>query len=119
MSTVRLGRQGVISLARVVRISGTRLSGIAPQKLGRRGNKIMEKEIIILNESLLRSWAKDFVSFGGFGILLYFNHRYFGDHAIVAFMFVIGLSVMGFAKNSSDIKKFNSIEEAKKYINEL
>lgn len=79
----------------------------------------MEKEIIIVHESLLESWAKDAVSFGGFFFLLIANYRWLGNHASVAVMFVILLLVFISGRSAKNFKHFYNKDDAKKFIDNI
>ena len=77
----------------------------------------MEKEYIIIKESLIDSILSDIFTYSGFFFLLYCNKMYFGDHLLIAFCFVILMIMVAAVKGSKKIKRFNTLEEAKKYIN--
>lgn len=79
-------------------------------------NVVHKKQYLIASESLLSSIAKDITSLGLIAIMLFLNYKYFGNHTIIAFMFVLLIFLWIAVKGSNDVKKFNSKEEAIKWL---
>lgn len=81
--------------------------------------EIKKFDIVVLHESTISSWLKDIGTFGILGLMLYANFRWFGNHGIVAFGFLLMMiiSLVGNSKRLSN--QFTDKESAIKFINEL
>ena len=77
----------------------------------------METEYLIIKESLISSIVSDIFTYSGFFFLLYANKVYFGDHLLIAFSFVLLMLLCVATRGNKKIKRFNTLEDAKKYIN--
>jgi hypothetical protein len=77
----------------------------------------MEKEIVVLHESVIASWLKDIVTFGSIGLLLFVNERYFsGDGGVAVVLILMAITVCCARLITNN---FYSKEDAKKYIDDL
>lgn len=74
------------------------------------------KEVIVIEESLIGSVIKDVFTFGMFAGLLYFNHEYLGGSTIIDLAFVICVIIFLLGRNSKAVHRFTSKKEAIKHL---
>lgn len=81
----------------------------------------MEKEYIIINENVISSWLKDIVTFGSMFFMLLANRLWLGDRTITVVFILVIIFLWAFGRSgvSKSIHRFNSVKEAKEYINKL
>jgi Co/Zn/Cd efflux system component len=76
-----------------------------------------EVKMIVAHESVFASVVKDTFTFGSIGVLIALNHKFWGGHAWIDIMFTLFILVWGATKSSKSISRFNSYEDAKKFVN--
>jgi len=64
-----------------------------------------EKKVILLHESILQSWAKDFVAYGGMIGVLIINYFLLDNNKVTTFIFIVLFFVYVMGKNSKTMKE--------------
>lgn len=77
------------------------------------------KEIMIIREKPIQSLLTDIFTFGILGFMLYANYKWFGNHSIGVFMFIVMIIISILAKSNKGVKTFHNKEDAIKHINNL
>lgn len=72
--------------------------------------------VIVMDESVFASIAKDIVTFGMFAGLLWFNHAYLSGSVLVDAMFIIIVIIILTGRASGSVHKFYSRQEAISYL---
>lgn len=79
-------------------------------------SKQNKNTVIVMNENVFASIAKDIVTFGMFAGLLWFNHAYLSGSALVDAMFIIIVIIILTGRASGSVHKFYSNQEAINYL---
>ncbi len=72
--------------------------------------------LIIKRPGFLVSVIEDAVTFTGFIIVLWFNHRYLDGSSFIDFLFIILWIAMIAGRHSNQYKRFSGYKEAIKYL---
>lgn len=79
-----------------------------------------DKEYIVIHKpNFVVSLLEDIFSFGGFVLVLWFNHRYLSGNGWIDFLFIILWISMVTGMQSRRYHKFTSIDDAAKYLEGL
>ena len=78
-----------------------------------------KSDLVILRETPIQSIIADVFTFGCIGFLLYANHRWLGDHALVAVLLAVMAIISASAKGPIIKNTFTSKDDAIKHIQSL
>lgn len=79
-----------------------------------------EKEFIVIQKpTFVVSILEDIFSFGGFVLLLWFNHAYLNGNGWLDLLFIIGWIMTVGSMQSRRYYKFKSLDRAIDYLNEV
>ncbi len=80
----------------------------------------VEKEYIVIQKpTFIVSIIEDVFSFGGFILLLWFNHTYLNGSGWLDLLFIIGWLLTVSTMQSRRYHKFRSLDRAVDYLNEV
>ena len=73
--------------------------------------------VIYVRESAVQSVVSDAFMYGGIIGLLYFNHRVLNGSGFLDFIFIMFMLLSAMSRMNSKYKRFNTVAEAKTFIN--
>lgn len=78
----------------------------------------MKNNVIIVHETLLQSILADIFSFSMIALMLLFNHYLLGGNVLIDLCFMYMAFIVMKSKGNKKMKRFNTKEEAIKFLQE-